>query len=261
MFNIGEWERALQSLRDRIDAEPANGKHWLRYAEFLSRESDDVEETLRAYQKAAELLPTIDFRARIGVGLVDVGRMRMDEGMACIKAHLAEDPSVEGYCFLAHAWMKNNRYDEAREACSAALEIEPTFEEAHFMMGQATKTSCQDSAIECFRRAVDLDDDYDLAWSSLGREIISRDESIREGVACLQKAVSISPENGFVRLYCANGLWRAGLIQDADAEFRAAIEVFPENKEFQGFYEEFLARPDNGRDARWPAGFGPTCGP
>jgi tetratricopeptide (TPR) repeat protein len=241
------WQKTLQDLRDGVKTYPQSGKRWLTYADFLHDECDDAKETVRAYEKASELLPSMDLRLRLGAACVDAGEV--ERGLSLIKSSLAETPRAHGYCILANAYLKCERDLEAEQACRQAIRLEEENEEAHFLYAEAVRKRSRSDAIRYYRIAVQLDPQYQVAWSALGREMIADATSRREGVRCLGRAIELNPNDGWSRVYMANALWRLGDSERAESEYKAAIKAFPAYADVYVWYAEFLESQERPEEA------------
>jgi superkiller protein 3 len=130
--------------------------------------------------------------------------------------------------------------NQAEAACREAIHIEPSFEEAHYLLGEALRfQSRNDEAIAAYRKAIELDEDYQAAWHGLGWVLTDNMDLLEEGIEALMRAVALRPDDGWPMIKLANTHWKAGRLAEADEWYRKAIAAFPKYEEFKRFYCDF----------------------
>jgi len=135
-------------------------------------------------------------------------------------------------------------YDKAQVACETALTYDNNFEEAYYLLGEACKKNDRERAISNYRKAINIDNNYQLAWQGLGRELVANIAIMDEGIEALKKAILMDDKDGWAKIFLANALWRIGKINEADKQYQSALKAFPEYPKFREFYNEFLKRKD-----------------
>lgn len=244
---IDNWKDKLKGFKKKLEDDPNDGKLWYEYGAFLEEECDNPERTIYAFEKAQKLLPSMDFRLRIGAAYASAGNL--EKGILLIKQNLNESPDAAGYCILADVYLNNDMCLEATDACKKALEINPNYEEAYYLYGESVKNGSREQAIRHYKKAIKIDKNYQLAWQALGRELVVKTESIEEGLSALKIAIELDAEDGWAKIYMANALWRIGDVDKADKYYREAISTFPDYPEFRKWYKEFLKK--TGRKGQW----------
>jgi len=232
----------LAAYRMKLRDEPNNGTLWLEYGDFVDEEYVLPDEVVRAYENAMKLLPHKDLRLRLGSAHVEAGNP--DVGIAMIKDSVSENPRAHGFCFLADAFLRLDDYDSAKQAAEQATSEDPDFEEGYYLLGEAVRHSSREKAVGYFRAAIERDESYALAWQALGRELVADDETINEGIAALEKAIELDPEDGWAMAFLANALWRTDEIVAADKWYRRAMVAFPDCEEMKRWHEQFLDETD-----------------
>jgi O-antigen biosynthesis protein len=244
LFMSDEFRKTFDSLKKATDEHPDDGSAWLAFATFLDEESDNPAMVVRAYERAQELLPQKDLRLQLGTAYVNKGED--ERGFGMLRRAAEERPRSEAFCFLSDACLRRGRAQDAEQAARRAIQLEPEFEEAYYLLGNALKNHRRDEAIDAYRVALSLDDKYALAWQALGRELLASGD-IRSGMEALQKAVSLDSDDIWSHVYLANALWRLGRLDQADAQYRAAIALDPDSSQLNKWYEEFLDANNNER--------------
>ena len=227
-----------RAYRVRLADDSENGSLWIEYGDFVQKNFEMPDEVVRAYAKAAELLPNQDLRLRLGDAYVRAGKQ--EEGLSLIQESLAENPRSHGFCFLAAAYLRLGNYASAEHAAEEAVRYDPDFEEAYYLLGEATRKRSRKVAIACYRAAIERDAQYALAWQALGRELAAADSTLDEAIVALRTAIDLNPEDGWAMVFLANALWRTDHSEEADLWYRRAIDAFPEYEEMKKWYAQFL---------------------
>lgn len=237
-MNDTEWKEKYNEFIKLLKADGDNGKLWLRFATFLEEEAEGPYELLNALKTAQKLLPEIDIRLQIGNAYIDA--YEEEKGLSLIRGVLKQNQSAEGYCYLAEAYYKLDRNNEAILACQEALNLDPQCEEAYYLYAESIRYESKEKAIDNYYKAIEIAPDYQAAWGGLGRELISLSDRIQEGMDCLNNALKLDPEDGWSMLFRANGFWKLGKIAEAEAAYKAAIQIFPDYSAVYKWYADFL---------------------
>ena len=223
--------------RAKLESEPTNGQFWLEYGDFVDEEYDIPDEVVLAYENAARLLPNRDLRLRLGDAYVKAGKANV--GLALIKESVLSNPRAHGFCFLADAYLRLEDFNSAKEAAEQSIILDPQFEEGYYLLGEAMRHSSRQAAIGHFRTAIELDDDYALAWQALGRELAANDDTIPDAILALRKAIELNPNDGWAMAFLANSLWRIDRIEEAELWYRQGTSVLPDCPEIKRWFEQF----------------------
>lgn len=242
MLDNEEWQTKLDSLKRLVKEQPENGEAWFALATFFDEECDNPESKVKAYENAQKYLPDDDLRMQLGAAYADAGHY--DRGIALLEQYVKDNPCAEGYVFLSIAFGQADRIEEAINAIKMAITIEPTFEEPYFVLGNLMKKKFPVIAIENYRKAIDIDHEYQAAWRELGAMLIHDIQTIEEGIEALNRAISLKPDDGWSHIFLAVGYWKAGRLKEAEHEYNRAIEEFPDMPLFKEYYEDFCALRD-----------------
>lgn len=232
------WENKIKEFKKKLREDKGNGELWLNYAAFLDEECVRPFETLKALKTAQKLLPKKDLRLQIGDAYVNSGES--DKGISIMKKVLHQKESASGYCFLAEAYYKVERYNDSIEACKKAIILNSEYEEAYYLLGEAIRYESKEKAIENYYKAVQIDPKFQEAWGALGRELVSMNTRIDEGIECLKKALALDSEDGWSMLFYANGLWKKGEAEKAENAYKDAIQIYPDFSHVYKWYADFL---------------------
>jgi len=223
------------TLKNATVSKPDDFEAWLNYGDFLLNELDMPKDAIKAYERAQVLLPNGDFRLRIGEAYAVMGNY--DKALSIINESIKDKPRAHAYIILANVYIMMEDYKNAKSACLNALKNDQAFEEAHFILGQLEKKD--EVAIEHYRRAIELDPEYHIAWQNLGKRYLKL-AKFQLAIESLEKALKFDPNDSWTRLYLANAFWQFGKISEADRHFRILIDQKPNDKEIRRWYFDFL---------------------
>jgi tetratricopeptide (TPR) repeat protein len=178
---------------------------------------------------------------------VDAGQA--EKGIARIEKSLELNHTAHGYCYLAIAHLKIGDFEAARKSCESAITLDPTFEEALYFYGEAVQVRSRTKVIGWYRKAIDLNPKYTLAWHALGRELIAMAPTIKEGINALLVAESQGMKDGWNQAYLANAFWKLDNLAEAERYYRAAIEAAPDFPQFHKAFGQFLMAVGRRADA------------
>jgi hypothetical protein len=88
----------------------------------------------------------------------------------------------------------------------------------------ASSAGDSDKAIAHFQRAVSIDPEYGEAWNDLGVALM-RKERTAEAAQCFQKAAEFQPKMPLVHINLSIAQSKLGLLDDAEASARRALEL------------------------------------
>ncbi len=140
-------------------------------------------------------------------------------------------------------------YAEARRLAEEAIALDPEFAQAHAIIAvirlvsytsrwSETSDKTLNAAYECARHAVALDDHNNLAHSMLGYCLIwQRQHDL--GIASLQRAVTLNPNDANTRAQYTNALVFAGQSHEALRQMDIAMRL---NPHYPGHYPHFQGR-------------------
>ena len=120
------------------------------------------------------------------------------------------------------------RYEEARAACTRAIELQPVYPEAYVNLGHlSAELGDTVQAESCFRHAIALAPNLAPAHSRLG-VLIGRDLArADEALGCLQRALALNPGDADALNAIGNLLLSAKRIEESHAVFRRAQQLAP----------------------------------
>lgn len=217
----------------------------LLYADLL-RDKERYTEAIALAEEAA-LEPRLHLPAYTIIGSCYADCSEHERAVEAYLHALEHQPlkSVHAWVFLSYSLELCGRHEESDFCLYAALQIDPNYDEAHFNLGASARDRGDMEEAEWrFRRALKEAPDYDRAQAELGRLILERaepeSEELAEAEHHLRTAVELAPEEVRARLYLAQLHWARGHIDEADREFRAAVDLRPDWTTTHYLYGHFL---------------------
>jgi TonB family protein len=181
LYDKGEYEKAGVVLKRVTKKNPGDGNAWY-YLGRTHLAADRTKEALRAFGKAAELMPG---DARVHTGLAYSYLLRnepkaSEEASAALKI----DPkSAEAQYILGVVSLRNGIYSAAYERAKKALELNPSFAGAYLLRSQALVSS------------------FAQQNGTIIRPSDRRGELLNEAVEDLAKYITMAPKGGDRDLY------------------------------------------------------------
>jgi serine/threonine-protein kinase len=177
---------------------------------------------------------------RYQLGQIDVERYR--KAIASFERAIVLQPDyAEAYAALSYALRAQRNaggpatFDQIRSAAYKALELDPDLADAHSAVGAVSTDDWQwERAEQAFRRAIDLNPDsqvtcdcYAGLLSILGRH--------SEAVALAQRMAKVNPLVSATFAGLGERLYEARRYPEAEAAFRRALDMEPQNLVALGF--------------------------
>ncbi len=159
--------------------------------------------------------------------------------------HLAPD-LAEAWSALGRGLLQIDQPAEAARALDRAEELKPALGETHFNRGMLlVREERDDAAVEAFRRAIALGHDDARTHAMLARALgaLRRED---EALEHFDKAIARDPEYAFAHARRAVLRQARGEFEAAEADFRRAMELEPENGEtYRVFSASHKFAPDD----------------
>jgi tetratricopeptide (TPR) repeat protein len=204
---------AIAELTKAVQLNPKLSTYWNELG--LAQQVTDLENALSSYKKASELVPNnAVFRTNVAFALFNL-----------------------------------KRYPEAEAEAKEAVRVDEKYAEGHYWLGRALYAEDKGRDAERpLRQAVVLnpaDDKHN--W--LGNDLDSQgrwDEAVLE----YKEAIRLNPRVGAYYANLANTLFKAKRPAEAEASYKQAIAIAPNDAELQRHYGVFLFNQDHFEDAK-----------
>jgi tetratricopeptide (TPR) repeat protein len=201
----------------------------------------DIYETLNQHARAIEvyeMLPAaspLKHNAEIQAALALDKLDRTEEAIKKLQAQIEADPKdYESILALGNIFRSRERFPEAAEAYSKAVDLVPQPTKAHwtlfYVRGIAFERSKQwDKAELDLKKALELSPDQPLVLNYLGYSWVDQGRNLDEGLEMIKKAVELQPDDGFIVDSLGWAYYRLGRFEEAVTELERAVELRPQD--------------------------------
>ncbi len=225
-----DYEGAAACFRRAIALDPSNENAHYDLGNAL-RHKGQLDGAITEYREAIRL--KADFAAaysNLGYALAGRGEPAEAEA-ACRKAIELKPDYAEAFVNLGRALEKQGKPAEAETACRRAIELKPELVQAHNSLGAVLSNDKRDyaGAVAAFRRAIALDPNDAVPHANLGITLKKMGQT-DAAVAEYREAIRIDPRNS--KAYINLGAILSNVKGDYDgaiACFRRAIALRPDD--------------------------------
>jgi protein O-GlcNAc transferase len=188
-------------------------------------------EAIELLNRARQLDPkSAPCKLFLGMALADSGRFAdAEKPLRAALEKLPDQP--EAWLNLARTLRALGRPAADAVGClRKAVQLEPNRAGTHEQLGELlVLTAGLPAAEPHFRRAVTLQPDLVCGWINLGLALLETTGRFREGVACLDRAVTVDPMSAEARAGRALALLCAYRQEDAANDYETALLLEPNN--------------------------------
>lgn len=182
--------------------------------------------------KGTPLQAAVDIRKAINLNQID----KVDEAKALLEAVAKADPSdIRPLDALGNMMRGRKRFQEAIDYYTRAIAlIGPKPEPKHWTYFYARGTSYErlkrwPQAESDLQRALQLSPEQPLILNYLGYSWVDQSRNLKQGLALIEKAVSLKPEDGYIVDSLGWAHYRLGNYKDAVKYLERAVELKPED--------------------------------
>ena len=232
LIHLNQFEQAQHCLDEYLKTHPdsADAKYLLGYVLFRR---NMASESLGMYTAAAAVQrPTAeDFKI---VGLDYVLLNDNPDAIRWLERSVSEGPSdPEAIYYLGRAYYVQNNFDKAIAAFQRSLELHPEYAKAEDNLGLAFAAKNQPGLAEAaYRKAIQMGEASrersDQAYINLA-ELLSHTERQTEALSLLDEAERIGGKSDHEEELRGHILLGQNQLKDAEAAFRAAVSMKPDN--------------------------------
>lgn len=237
--------------------------HWAYNLWGIVLLESSPEEAAAKFQRAIALDPEFDLPYR-NWGRLLINQDKPAEAVATLEKALELRPDAVSYSNLGFALLVNHRASDAFENLQRAIELEPRLPNAWLSLGKYYADRKETAkALDMMREAILVSPDFEPAYellASLTKDPMEADrlrkELLRRRERALRKTIEANPESGMGRFKLASLLERGFRYDEAEAEYRAAIEIddaLPEAHNGLGRIHLKYRRYDEAIDEFWKA--------
>jgi tetratricopeptide (TPR) repeat protein len=179
LFESGAYAEAERVFEQAARAQPGDARA-LYYAGLAASKQDDPARAVEAFERAADLDPDLPhLQASLGVAYYEIGELG-NAAAHLERAHAADSSDGSALYFLGLLDWRYARYERAIDRFERAAEADPEFAAlAWYSAGRSQRALGNEAlAQEAFRRAIELDEDGDIA-ADAGRMLMPSDYADR----------------------------------------------------------------------------------
>jgi serine/threonine protein kinase/Flp pilus assembly protein TadD len=193
------------------------------------------------YLKKATVLKPEDPAAYQNLGVIRFRQGRTDEAIEYYRKAIRYGKHFAHlHAMLGEALAAKGQLDEAIAAYKEAIHLKPDYAEVYSGLGGALWNKGQgDEAIACFRDAIRLKKDYAEGYNSLGALLCDYKHDYEGAIAAFQKAIKLKKDYATAHANLGNALYYKGRWAEADAAYRDALRLAPNdascNSQLAGF--------------------------
>jgi tetratricopeptide (TPR) repeat protein len=223
----------------------------------------NVHETTKHYDQAiatyeriplgTPLAASIDIRKAINLNLLE----RVDEAQSLLEDLAKRNPGdVKPLEALGSIMRARKRYDDAIGYYSRAITLIPKPEKRHWSYWYSRGTSYErvkkwPQAEADLQRALLLYPDQPMILNYLGYSWIDQNKNLKQGMALIEKAVALKPDDGYIVDSLGWAHYKLGNYKDAVRFLERAVELRPEDPVLNDHLGDSLWRVGREREARF----------
>jgi tetratricopeptide (TPR) repeat protein len=223
----------------------------------------NVYETTKRYQDAIDiydripkgtpLQTSIDIRKAINLNMLD----RVDEAKVLLEQIVqSNSDDLRPLDALGTIMRGRKRYAEAADYYTRAIALIPRPEKRHWSYWYARGTSYErlkkwPLAEADLQKALQLQPDQPLVLNYLGYSWIDQNRNLKQGMALIEKAVALKPDDGYIVDSLGWAHYRLGNYKEAVRYLERAVELKPEDPVLNDHLGDALWRVGRTREARY----------
>ena len=216
----------------------------------------DINSDIDRYEKAIEAFESVPLTSplrpgaelQIAVNLEKLGRGQ--EALARLTKLIEANPAnYEAHVTMGNLLRASEKYAEAGEAYSRAIELVPNPERRHWTLFYSRGITAErlknwPRAEADFRKALELEPEQPLVLNYLGYSFVEKGENLTEAMEMIRKAVELRPNDGYIVDSLGWAHYQLGEYEEAVKHLERAVELKPQDPVIN----------DHLGDAYWRAG-------
>jgi predicted O-linked N-acetylglucosamine transferase (SPINDLY family) len=190
-FRHDEAEQIYARVRTAL---PKDFDAWFLSGAMAFQRGEHLEQAITLLSRARKLQPlSPECRLFLGMALADSEHYAEAEPhLVWVLKKLQGQP--EAWENLSRCQKELGKPREAAESLKKMISLQPANPDAHELLGELIATTEGFPAAEPhFRKAIEIQADYAIAWSNLGLSLLEQSGHIAEGMDCLDKALALDP--------------------------------------------------------------------
>jgi tetratricopeptide (TPR) repeat protein len=227
-YNKGDWEKSLELYDQSMETFPDSDEIWIGKGD-VEYQLGKHEDSLASYERAIELNKKSVLARRNEVNIL-LGMGRLDDALAVCDEMESMD-GIDEWVWLRRAYIHiaMGKKSDALDSLQKILDSDDDMEEVWNLKGVLLMEKDSEAALRCFNKALDLRDDYAIAWCNKG-SALTRLGLMDDAKVCFDKALMYEKRAEF---WNCKGVLHMGLDENlkALACFGKALEIDSKNAE------------------------------
>jgi tetratricopeptide (TPR) repeat protein len=233
LIHLDNFVEAERVLRIYLQSHRDSSSDGLYLLGFVLHREQRPKESLEVYTRAASIsAPTGDDLKVVGLNyaLLD----DYSDAIKWLEKAVEYDPkNRDAWYYLGRSYYTKAMLAEARKAFLKVLDLNPEDAKAENNLGLIFETSGQPAAaIEAYQKAIGWEEKSghpsEQPYVNLGNLLMQEGKS-KEGLAALERAVAIAPDNAFCRMKLGVAYREVGKLEDSRRELEKATQLAPDN--------------------------------
>ena len=240
----GNYEKAELVFKDALKSDRESPKVYAGLGQaFLQRKL--YQDAINQFKHSLELMPAnVDYKISLAKTYQSMGRL--NDAEKYFQLAVNENPK-NANSFYHYGLFMEEKGDKQRAIVSyrRALELDKDFNDAHQPLGKLLEETGQlEDAIAEYTLGLKYDEKNPELHLALGKLLLNSNDSSK-AVSHLNKAVSLMPQNFEVRIKVAEIFQKKGMLDQALALYEVASSMQPNNAEVQSIRGNIYLQKDD----------------
>jgi tetratricopeptide (TPR) repeat protein len=214
------------------------------------------QEAIDAYDRippGTALAPAIDIRKAFDLNSLD----KPDDAKKILDRLATQSPTdLKPLDALGNILRARKRYAEAVDTYTAALKLIPKPDKRHWSIFYSRGTCYErlknwPAAEADLRKALELFPDQPLALNYLGYSWVDQNHNLKEGMALIEKAVALKPDDGYIVDSLGWAHYKLGNFAESARFLERAVELKPQDPVLNDHLGDALWRVGREREAKF----------
>lgn len=218
-----------------------------------SKQYDDAIATYDRIPKGSPLQSAIEIRKAFNLNSLD----KVEEAKKVLEQVARQNPDdIKPLDALGNVMRSRKRYQEAIEYFTRAIKLIPKPDKRHWGFYYARGTSYErlkkwPQAEADLRKALKLSPEQPMTLNYLGYSWIDQGRNLKQGLAMIEKAVALKPDDGYIVDSLGWAHFKMGNFKEAVRYLERAVELKPDDPVLNDHFGDALWRVGREREARF----------
>lgn len=228
-LEMGELDRAEQELNQILVSSKKDPDRVYYYLAQINDTRKQNEEALKNYRKVQEGEYVFPANLRIAVLLAKLGKL--DDAREHLHATLVEDNQQRVQVVLVESQLlrEAKQLNAAYQVLTQGLKKHPDHPDLLYDAGMVSSQLGKRNVFEkMMRKLIKISPQNAQAYNALGYDMLDRNERVQEGMALVEKAYAVAPDDAAITDSMGWGFYRMGDLVKSVAFLRRAYSVNPD---------------------------------